>query len=75
MHLWRTRPRHAATAQAPLLTWDAAVGPSVLLVAAVVALSVPTSDLTLKSVHGAPSRLPASSQPDPGHWSGGRQDP
>jgi hypothetical protein len=69
------RPRHATTAQPPVLTWDAALGPSALLVAALVALSVPTSDLTLKTVHGSPSRLPASSQPDAGHWTGGRQDP
>ncbi len=69
------RPRHATTAVAPVLTWDAAVGAALLLVAAVVALGVPASDLTLRTVHDAPRPLPASSQPDGAHWWGGRQDP
>jgi len=71
------RPRHTVTArpQAPTLTWDAAVGAAVLLVAALVATGVPTADLTLHNVHDAPRGLPAGSQPDGAHWGGGRQDP
>jgi hypothetical protein len=72
MHL---RPRHASPTAPAVLTWDAALGPSVLLVAAIVALSVPPADLTLHTVHAPHSSLPASSQQDEGDWSGGRQDP
>jgi hypothetical protein len=71
------RPRHTVLARrdGPALTWDAAVGAAVLMVAALVAVNVPTTDLTLRSVHDAPSGLPAGSQPDGAHWDRGRQVP
>lgn len=70
------RPRHEVPARrGPAVTWDAAAGSAVLLVAALVALCLPTSDLTLNTVDRTPSGLPATSQVQPPHWSGGRQDP
>lgn len=69
-------PRHAVAVRgAGPLSWDAALGAAVLLVALLVAATMPTADLTLRTVHGAPSVLPGTSQVDGADFSRGRQDP